>query len=204
MDGGGLEVARRRRAGEASPVTEGGERDSGVVFLGYIPKFHPRDKVRRAEAIQRLLDEKFPPDTPDTVALVSPSGGGVPGVQGEVVGAAEGGQEVPHLPAPLHRGAGGDQLHQTVQGAGGGGGHHHRGHALQGEEEGADTPVLQEEGVVLEVTSGTRKLPETDMFGYEWLAFLVFALAAALILAFVVWVVAEICQSSCTHGEAEN
>ena len=190
MDGGGLEVARRRRAGETSPVTEGGERDSGVVFLGYIPKFHPRDKVRRAEAIQRLLDEKFPPDTPDTVALVSPSGGGVPGVQGEVVGAAEGGQEVPHLPAPLHRGAGG--------------GHHHRGHALQGEEEGADTPVLQEEGVVLEVTSGTRKLPETDMFGYEWLAFLVFALAAALILAFVVWVVAEICQSRCTHGEAEN
>ena len=63
-DGGGLEVARERRAGEASPVTEGGERDSGVVFLGYIPKFHPRNKARRAEAIQRLLDRKFPPDTP--------------------------------------------------------------------------------------------------------------------------------------------
>ena len=139
MDGGGLEAVRGRRAEEAPrrsvteeaprrSVTEGGERDSGVVFLGYIPKFHPRDKVRRAEAIQRLLDKKFPPDT----------------------------------------------------------------------------PVLQEEGAVLEVAGGTRKLPETNMLGYEWLGFLVFGLAAALILAFVVWVVAEICQSSCTHGEAEN
>ena len=128
MDGGGLEAVRGRRAEEAPPVTEGGERDSGVVFLGYIPKFHPRDKVRRAEAIQRLLDKKFPPDT----------------------------------------------------------------------------PVLQEEGAVLEVAGGTRKLPETNMLGYEWLGFLVFGLAAALILAFVVWAVAEICQSSCTHGEAEN
>ena len=121
-------MVRGRRAEGAPPVTEGGERDSGVVFLGCIPKYHPRDKVRRAEAIQRLLDKKFPPDT----------------------------------------------------------------------------PVLQEEGAVLEVAGGTRKLPEINMFGYEWLAFLVFALAAALILAFVVWVVAEICQSSCTHGEAEN
>ena len=121
-------MVRGRRAEEAPPVTEGGERDSGVVFLGYIPKFHPRDKVRRAEAIQRLLDKKFPPDT----------------------------------------------------------------------------PVLQEEEAVLEVAGGTRKLPETNMLGYEWLGFLVFGLAAALILAFVVWAVAEICQSSCTHGEAEN
>ena len=130
LDGGGLEVARGRRAGESSPVTEGGEWDSGVVFLGYIPKFHPRDKVRRAEAIQRLLDEKFPPDT----------------------------------------------------------------------------PVLREEGAVQEgpVNQGTREQPEINMLGYEWLAFLVFGLAAALILAFVVWVTAEICQSSCTHGEAEN
>ena len=128
MDGGGLEVVRGRRAEEAPPVTEGGERDSGVVFLGYIPKFHPRDKVRRAEAIQRLLDKKFPPDT----------------------------------------------------------------------------PVLQEEEAVLEVAGGTRKQQETNMLGYEYLGFLVFGLAAALILAFVVWVVAEICQSSCTHGEAEN
>ena len=121
-------MARGRRAGEASPVAEGGERESGVVFLGYIPKFHPRDKVRRAEAIQRLLDEKFPPDT----------------------------------------------------------------------------PVLQEEGAVLEVAGGTRKQQGTNMLGYEYLGFLVFGLAAALILAFVVWAVAEICQSSCTHGEAEN
>ena len=128
MDGGGLEVVRGRRAEEAPPVTEGGERDSGVVFLGYIPKFHPRDKVRRAEAIQRLLDKKFPPDT----------------------------------------------------------------------------PVLQEEEAVLEVAGGTRKQQETNMLGYEYLGFLVFGLAAALILAFVVWAVAEICQSSCTHGEAEN
>ncbi len=130
MDRGGLEAVRGRRAEEAPPVTEGGERDSGVVFLGYIPKFHPRDKVRRAEAIQRLLDEKFPPDT----------------------------------------------------------------------------PVLREEGAVQEgpVNQGTREQPEINMLGYEWLAFLVFGLAAALILAFVVWVTAEICQSSCTHGEAEN
>ena len=128
MDGGGLEVVRGRRAEEAPPVTEGGERDSGVVFLGYIPKFHPRDKVRRAEAIQRLLDKKFPPDT----------------------------------------------------------------------------PVLQEEEAVLEVAGGTRKQQGTNMLGYEYLGFLVFGLAAALILAFVVWAVAEICQSSCTHGEAEN
>ena len=128
MDGGGLEAVRGRRAEEAPPVTEGGERDSGVVFLGYIPKFHPRDKVRRAEAIQRLLDKKFPPDT----------------------------------------------------------------------------PVLQEEEAVLEVAGGTRKQQETNMLGYEYLGFLVFGLAAALILAFVVWAVAEICQSRCTHGEAEN
>ena len=128
MDGGGLEVVRGRRAEEAPPVTEGGERDSGVVFLGYIPKFHPRDKVRRAEAIQRLLDKRFPPDT----------------------------------------------------------------------------PVLREEEAVLEVAGGTRKQPGTNMLGYEYLGFLVFGLAAALILAFVVWAVAEICQSRCTHGEAEN
>ena len=128
MDGGGLEAVRGRRAEEAPPVTEGGERDSGVVFLGYIPKFHPRDKVRRAEAIQRLLDKKFPPDT----------------------------------------------------------------------------PVLQEEEAVLEVAGGTRKQQGTNMLGYEYLGFLVFGLAAALILAFVVWAVAEICQSRCTHGEAEN
>ena len=128
MDGGGLEAVRGRRAEEAPPVTEGGERDTGVVFLGYIPKFHPRDKVRRAEAIQRLLDKKFPPDT----------------------------------------------------------------------------PVLQEEEAVLEVAGGTRKQQETNMLGYEYLGFLVFGLAAALILAFVVWAVAEICQSRCTHGEAEN
>ena len=128
MDGGGLEAVRGRRAEEAPPVTEGGERDSGVVFLGYIPKFHPRDKVRRAEAIQRLLDKRFPPDT----------------------------------------------------------------------------PVLREEEAVLEVAGGTRKQQRTNMLGYEYLGFLVFGLAAALILAFVVWAVAEICQSSCTHGEAEN
>ena len=128
MDGGGLEVVRGRRAEEAPPVTEGGEQDSGVVFLGYIPKFHPRDKVRRAEAIQRLLDKRFPPDT----------------------------------------------------------------------------PVLREEEAVLEVAGGTRKQQGTNMLGYEYLGFLVFGLAAALILAFVVWAVAEICQSSCTHGEAEN
>ena len=128
MDGGGLEAVRGRRAEEAPPVTEGGERDSGVVFLGYIPKFHPRDKVRRAEAIQRLLDKRFPPDT----------------------------------------------------------------------------PVLREEEAVLEVAGGTRKQQGTNMLGYEYLGFLVFGLAAALILAFVVWAVAEICQSRCTHGEAEN
>ena len=60
------------------------------------------------------------------------------------------------------------------------------------------------EGGEEEVAGGTRELPEINMLGYEWLAFLVFGLAAALILAFVVWVTAEICQSSCTHGEAEN
>ena len=128
MDGGGLEAVRGRRAEEAPPVTEGGERDSGVVFLGCIPKYHPRDKVKRAEAIQRLLDKRFPPDT----------------------------------------------------------------------------PVLREEEAVLEVAGGTRKQQGTNMLGYEYLGFLVFGLAAALILAFVVWAVAEICQSSCTHGEAEN
>ena len=128
MDGGGLEVVRGRRAEGAPPVTEGGERDSGVVFLGRIPKYHPRDKVKRAEAIQRLLDKRFPPDT----------------------------------------------------------------------------PVLREEEAVLEVAGGTRKQQGTNMLGYEYLGFLVFGLAAALILAFVVWAVAEICQSSCTHGEAEN
>ena len=128
MDGGELEVVRGRRAEGAPPVTEGGEQDSGVIFLGHIPKYHPRDKVKRAEAIQRLLDKRFPPDT----------------------------------------------------------------------------PVLREEEAVLEVASGTRKQQETNMLGYEYLGFLVFGLAAALILAFVVWAVAEICQSRCTHGEAEN
>ena len=121
-------MVRGRRAEGAPPVTEGGERDSGVVFLGCIPKYHPRDKVKRAEAIQRLLDKRFPPDT----------------------------------------------------------------------------PVLREEEAVLEVAGGTRKQQGTNMLGYEYLGFLVFGLAAALILAFVVWAVAEICQSSCTHGEAEN
>ena len=121
-------MVRGRRAEGAPPVAEGGERDSGVVFLGYIPKYHPRDKVKRAEAIQRLLDKRFPPDT----------------------------------------------------------------------------PVLREEEAVLEVAGGTRKQQGTNMLGYEYLGFLVFGLAAALILAFVVWAVAEICQSSCTHGEAEN
>ena len=128
MDGGGLELVRGRRAEGAPPVTEGGEQDSGVIFLGRIPKYHPRDKVKRAEAIQRLLDKRFPPDT----------------------------------------------------------------------------PVLREEEAALEVASGTRKQQETNMLGYEYLGFLVFGLAAALIMAFVVWAVAEICQSRCTHGEAEN
>ena len=121
-------MVRGRRGEEAPPVAEGGVQDSGVIFLGFIPKFHPKHKARRAEAIQRLLDRKFPPDT----------------------------------------------------------------------------PTLQEEEVVLRVASKTRILPEANMLGYEWLGFLVFGLTAALILAFVVWVVAEICQSSCTHGEAEN
>ena len=99
-----------------------------MIFLGFIPKFHPKHKAERAEAIQRLLDQRFPPDT----------------------------------------------------------------------------PALPGEGAALRVTSETRKQPEVNMLGYEWLGFLVFGLAAALTLAFVVWVVAEICQSSCTHGEAEN
>ena len=99
-----------------------------MVFLGYIPKLHPKYKARRAEAIQRLLDRKFSPDT----------------------------------------------------------------------------STLQEEDVTLRVGCKTRTLPEAEMLGYQWLAFLVFGLAAALVLAFVVWVVAEICQSSCTHGEAES
>ncbi len=100
-----------------------------MVFLGYIPKLHPKYKARRAEAIQRLLDRKFSPDT------------------------------------------------STLQ---------------------------EEEDVTLRVGRKTRTLPEAEMLGYQWLAFLVFGLAAALVLAFVVWVVAEICQSSCTHGEAES
>ena len=127
-NGGGLEAVRERGGEEAPPAVEGGAQDSGVIFLGFIPKFHPKHKARRAEAIQRLLDRRFPPDT----------------------------------------------------------------------------PTLEGEGAALSVTSETRKLPEVNMLGYEWLGFLVFGLAAALILAFVVWVVAEICQSSCTHGEAEN
>ena len=121
-------MVRGRRGEGAPPVTEGEVQDSGVIFLGFIPKFHPKHKTKRAEAIQRLLDQRFPPDT----------------------------------------------------------------------------PALLGEGAALSVTSEARKLPEVNMLGYEWLGFLVFGLAAALTLAFVVWVVAEICQSSCTHGEAEN
>ena len=121
-------MVRGRRAEGAPPVTEGGEQDSGVIFLGRIPKYHPRDKVKRAEAIQQLLDKRFPPDS----------------------------------------------------------------------------PVLREEETALEAARWTRKQQETNMLGYEYLGFLDFGLAAALIMAFVVWAVAEICQSRCTHGEAEN
>ena len=45
-DGGGLEVVRGRGARRAPPVTEDGVQDTGVIHLGYIPKFHPKHKAK--------------------------------------------------------------------------------------------------------------------------------------------------------------